>query len=167
MDKLLIELEQHLEAMKTEHEALYDMVCRKREALRASQIELVRDCCERENIHIQRIGAIEKRRQDLIGRITVMVTPDATELMRLSEIVKLASPSQRERLTLIHNELRQCVIRVRDENSVMQRATKGMLQHVQGIMQMIGQVFGDGGTYSRCGKFAQSGVGVSSFTTTG
>ena len=167
MDKLLNELEEYLQILKTEHKALYDMICRKREALRASQIALVRDCCERENIHIQKIGSIEKRRQNLIGRITDKLQPSAPQPMSLSDIAAVASQPQRDRLLEIHKDLRDLVERVRDENTIMQRATQGMLQHVQGMMQMIGQVFGDAGTYGRTGQVVQSSASVSSFSTTG
>ncbi len=167
MDKLLVELEELIRRLRDEHVQLLGLIRRKTQALRLAKPEVVGDCCERENQAIQRIGALEKRRQALVGQITSVLNPGAAAPMRLSEIAAKASPTRADRLKVLHAELRQLIEQVRCEGAIAQRATQGLLQHVQGVMQNLRQRFAGGNIYGRRGVASGPSEMVSSFSMTG
>ncbi len=167
MDKVLAELEELMRRLREEHEQLLDLIRRKTEALRMATPALVADCCERENESIQRIGALEKRRQVLVGQITSLIDPKATQPMRMAEIVKHAAPKRADRLKVIHAELRSLVDQVRHDSAIARIATQGLLQHMQGIMQNMKQLFAGGNTYGKRGVMAGPNAMMSSFSMTG
>jgi hypothetical protein len=167
MDKMLSQLEQHLRELLREHEQLLTLIERKEQALRHAQPDLVSDCCRRENQHVQRIGAIEKRRQVLVGQITRQIDPAGSQPFNLRQIAEHASPAQRDRLMVLHAELRQLMVTIKQRNDVARRATEGLLHHVQGVMHAVGQAFASVGVYGRKGVNMGAPAVVSSFTITG
>ena len=167
MDKQLRQLEQHLRDLLEEHEAMLRLIQRKREAVRQARPAVVEDCTERENQHVQRIGQIEKARQELVAQITTALDAQATEPMRLGQIVERLDEPQRGRLLALQAKLRDCMEQVRRESRVVADAMTGLLQHVQGLVQMVAQTVGGGGVYSSRGRVDAAYAGVSSFSTTG
>lgn len=145
------ELEGLLMQLRREHEQMLALIERKREALRASAPAVVAEVCEKENRHIQAIGALEKRRQVLVGQLTRQINPQATQPARLAELAAAAPAPQGKRLTGLHAVLRDLVAKVQRENQVNRRATEGLLRHMRGVMESVGQVLSQAGTYGRRG----------------
>lgn len=168
MDKLLAELEELIRRLRDEHRVLLAMVQRKIAALRMASPALVTDCCARENEMVQRIAALEKRRQAVVGQITGLVSPNAAEPLRLMEIAQHAPADRADRLKVLHAELRGLVEQVRNDTAVARQATQGLIQHMQGMMQNLRQLFAGANTYGRRGALqAGPSTMASSFSMTG
>ena len=166
MDKWLDQLEQCLSSMTVQHEQLLSLVRRKQEAMRMAQPQLVIDCCERENEHVQTITRIEKRRQAVIGQITAELTPGARLPMTLSQIADAIAEPRRGRLLVMQMRLRQLMQQIQHDNAVCRRATEGLMRHVTGVMQKVTAVVGAANTYGRRGVANASPATVSSFSLT-
>lgn len=167
MDKWFDELEAHMTQLTEEHEQLLGLVRRKREAMRSAHPALVTDCCERENQHVQRIAHIEKRRQDLVGRITDQIAPGVDRPMRLTDLIHHTAQPRRDRLTAMHRKLRQTMRDIQRENDIARRATEGLLRHVRGVIQQVTHALDGGKTYGRRGIEHGPPLIASSFTATG
>jgi len=166
MDRDLLELENHLKQMLAEHQRLLELVRRKRQAMASASVGLVSDCCQRENECVQRIGRLEKSRQELVARITTHCDADAREPMTLGQIADRAGEPARGRLRVLHASLRELMGVVRSENRVAQAAADGLLQHVRGVIQSVRQAMSASGTYGRQGITPPVATAASSFTTT-
>jgi hypothetical protein len=167
LDRQLQQLEQQLRDLLSEHDALLALIRRKREALRQAKPSVVSACCQSENGHVQKIGEIEKARQQLAAIITRQIDPDATCPMALREIAEQVDEPQRGRLLVLHQQLKERMEQVRRESAVTRRAMEGLLNHVQGIVQSLTQYVGGGGTYGRRGVVTCAPAGASSFSLTG
>lgn len=167
MDKFLAELEGYLTQLCDAHQQFLVLIERKKQALRSAKVKIIQECCQEENLLIQKISAIEKRRLHVVGRITGFLTPDAKVPLSLTDIATSLSEPEKDRLILQQQRLIGLVENVKLENSIVQSATQALLGHVQGVIQMIGQAFDSVGTYGNKGKVVSSGVMASSFSTTG
>lgn len=167
MDKWLDELEACMEQLAGEHEHLLGLIRRKREAMRSARPALVADCCERENHHVQRIAHAEKRRQDVVGRLTGEIAPGGAEPMRLADLADHAGEPRRGRLLELHRKLRQTIGDIQRENDIARRATEGLLRHVRGVIQQVTEQMDGGITYGRRGIEGGPPLTACSFTATG
>ena len=167
MDELLNQLENLLTSLLQEHERLLELIKQGQRALAEADPQRVADLCRQQNVHVQQIGQLEKERQQLVGQVTQLTAPTAAEPLTLRRIAAQAAPEQRGRLVELHEQLRRTIETVRHENGVARRATEGLLNHVQGLMQAVVQAVAGAGLYSRGGAVAGSPVVVSSFAATG
>ncbi len=145
------ELEDLLTRLRREHEQLLTLIERKRQALRASAPAVVAEVCQSENRHIQAIGALEKRRQVVVGQLTQRTIPGAKQPARLSDLAAAAPASQGKRLMGLHAVLRDLVMKVQRENRINRQATEGLVRHIRGVMESVGQALSQAGTYGRRG----------------
>lgn len=166
MDDLILQLDANLRAMLEEHTRLLSLIERKHQAMRSGRPAAITDCCVAENVHVQAIGELEKRRQGLMAELTRRLSPNSAEPLRLTEAAERIAEPARGRLLVLHAQLRQAVQQVRERNAVAQRATEALLGHVHGMMQMIGQAIGQAGTYSRRGVATGPAQTSSSFQAT-
>lgn len=166
MDKHLTQFEQCLSNLTEQHEHLLTMVRRKQEAMRLAQPDLVADCCERENEHVQTIAAIEHRRQTVLGEITQAIAPQADKPLTLAQIADHVGEPHRGRLLVMQGRLRELIHTIQNENAVSRRAAEGLLKHVTGVMQKVNAVVGAANTYGRRGVASAAPATVSSFSLT-
>ncbi len=166
MDKQLDNLERQLRELLEAHETMLTLLRRKREAVRHAAPAVVSECTERENECVKRIGAIESSRQQGVAELTRMFEPGATEPLRLAELAERLPEPRRGRLLVLHQQLKGVMEQVRREAAVTRRAMDGLLSHVQGMVQMVVQTVGGGGTYGRRGRVTPAAAVVSSFSTT-
>jgi hypothetical protein len=168
-ERWLDELERCLHRLSEEHEGLLDLIRRKQRAMQMGQPQLVTDCCERENAHVQRIGGLEGHRQKAVGELTALLGEDARsdQPLTLRAIAERIEEPRRGRLLVLHQRLRQTMEQVQRENRVARGATEGLLHHVRGVIQQVTQAVGGAGTYSRQGPVEAPPDTASSFTVTG
>ena len=154
MDKQRInQMEQCLRDLLAEHDALLMLLKRKHEAVRQAKPGVVEDCTLRENAHVQRIGRIEKDRQQLLA---AMSPAGLGRFLKLSEIAALAEEPQRSHLLVLASQLRLRMMEIREIGQVTKQTMESLLKHMQGMVQMIVQTVGGGGTYSRRGRVTQA-----------
>ena len=160
------QLENHLRDLLDEHESMLTLIKRKRDGLKRAQPQVVNDCTNRENRHVQRIGEIEKQRQRVVAALTQVIVPQAPQPLSLGQIAEHASEPTRGRLLVLQKRLHETMQAIQRESSITRRAMEGLLNHVQGIVQSIVQNVGGGGTYCRRGQVSAAGARVSSFNAT-
>ena len=161
------ELEGLLIRLRKEHEQLLVLIERKRQALAAAAPMVVAELCQRENSHVQTIGTLEKRRQVIVGQLTRQVHPAATRPATLRELAAAAPAGQARRLLGLQAVLRDLVMKVQRENRINRQATEGLLGHVRGVMDAVGQVLSQTKTYGRRGVPQGPAALASSFSITG
>jgi len=166
VDKQLDKLETHLRDLLSEHESMLALVRRKHEAVRQALPAVVTECTERENEAVKRIGQIETERQNVVGELTQMLEPNAAEPLRLAELAERVDEPRRGRLLVMHRNLMETMQELRREAAVTRSAMEGLLGHVQGMVQMLVQTVGGGGTYGSRGRVNPAAAVVSSFSTT-
>ena len=137
-EQLVESLEQSLVRMVLLHEQLLDLLGRKREALRHGQERLVVELGMLENEKLREITQLEKRRAELVGRLTLEVLPGAAEPMRLGELAERMAEPERGRLLVLRQQLLQRMQQVREASGTIRRATEMLMKHVQGLVQTIG-----------------------------
>lgn len=131
-------LEQVLKQLAERHEQLLTLMVKQRELLRLADHGGVSECSRQENVLVQAIGDLEKRRLELVAELTRAVDPSATMPMRMRDLAeKLPEPS-RGRLLVLREQLRERITRVREQSSVTRRATESLLKHMQGLVHTLG-----------------------------
>jgi FlgN protein len=145
-------LEAMLRAQLDGHGRLRACIKRKREAIRTADIDGVTTICGEENSLIQRLGELEKRRLELIGRITQHFRPSAARPMSLAEIAESAGPSLATRLTAFASQLKDLIGEVRRESSVVRSAAEALTRHMGGIVQTVNAALSRARVYGQRGR---------------
>lgn len=166
MDKQLHRLEELLRALLAEHEGMLMLIRRKQEAIRQAKPAVVQDCSRRENDHVQRIGELETERQRVVAALTAAISPQSPQPLRLGQIAERWSEPGRGRLLVLQSRLLAVMTDVKRESAIARRAMEGLLGHVQGMVQMLIQTVGGGGTYGARGRLNTASAAVSSFSAT-
>lgn len=151
MDELLDQLDDSLRRMHAEHEQLLALVQRKKQAIASAQSDLVQDCCQRENVHVQQIAELEKQRQLQVGQLTAAWEPNAAEPLRLTDIAERCEEPRRGQLLVRQQQLRELMQQIKDENAVAKQATESLLGHVKGVMRMVADAVAGSGVYGSDG----------------
>ncbi len=164
-DQLRVELINQIELILrkqfTLHEQLAQMIARKRDIIRSGQIQSITQICEEENVIVQQIAELEKRRFILVGQVTELVDPNRETPLTVSEMATLVEHEQSERLTAFAAQVREIVERVRRESSVVRNAMEQLSMHMAGLMQLVQGTLSRAKVYGRHGRLAV-GVPVSS-----
>ena len=150
MDESLDQLESILKQLSTCHESLLSLLAGKRQAMRDAQPDRVTDLCDQENRFVQKITQLETKRLELIGQLTEALDPNAQQPLHLNDLAQHLPEPRRGRLLVLRQQLRQRMVRVRDETAVLRRATESLTRHMQGVIQTVAGamagVYGQGGT---------------------
>ena len=136
------------------YKKLLSCIEQKRQAIRSADIDGIMSLCKVENTIVRRIGDIEKKRLALVGRITGQLAPDADKPLSPSEIGDLIDEPQRTELTTLAAQLRETVLTVRKESSIVKSAADALSLHMSGIMQTINSALSRVGVYERRGRIS-------------
>jgi len=131
-------LETVLKQLTDRHEQLLTLMKRQRECLRLADHHGVSECSRLENTLVQAIGELEKRRLELVGQITKSIDPSATQPMRMRDLAEALPEPARGRLLVLREQLRERITAVKEQSSVTRRATEALLNHMQGLVQTLG-----------------------------
>lgn len=131
-------LETVLKQSAERHEQLLTLMKRQRECLRQADHHGVSECSRLENTLVQAIGELEKRRLELVARLTTAVDPSATQPMRMRDLAERLPEPARGRLLVLRGQLRERISAVKEQSSVTRRATEALLNHMQGLVQTLG-----------------------------
>jgi hypothetical protein len=148
------------------HETLLGIMLRKRQALQLANHVMMTECTLQENEQVKVIAQTERERLDLVGRITLMIDPQAKAPMKLLDLAqRLPEPTQ-GKILMLRLKLRERMENVQRESSVARKASETLLRHVQGLVQMIGSACTGVSTYSQQGLHHRSATAVSTFNAT-
>jgi hypothetical protein len=166
LDKTLAHLEQVLQQQLSAHEQLLALLQRKRQALREAAHTLVVQCCELENEKIRAISELEKARLELVGRLTQMCDPAATQPLRLAQLAEHLPEPARGRLLVLRGQLAARMEAVQGQTKITQRALESLHRHMQGLMMTVGSLCSGVATYSASGLRPRAATTMSTFSTT-
>lgn len=159
-----------LEAMLREqlelHRQLHGVLQRKRAALREAKRAELDDCCRAENGFVQKISELEKKRLTLVGELTLKVSLQAREPMRLDELAGHLPEPSRGRLLVLRQQLRDLMQQVRADAHVVRRATEALARHMQGLMQSVAAAINGSGSYGATGATPAAAMKLSTFSAT-
>ena len=161
------ELEMCLKQLLFEHEQLLSLVKCKQQAISMAKPDVITNCCQRENHHVQEIGRIEIRRQKLIGKITQSLEPQAAQPLGLSELASYIPEPRRGVLVALQQKLKDLIKTVQREISITRQALEGLMGHVKAVIGQVASHMGGPGTYGRGGDIQQPTVMTSSLNITG
>jgi len=160
----LTDLTQIMNDMISVQSRLLSLNEHKRVALSRADREALAGYIHQEHEQVHLLTELEKRRLLLIGDITLILNPQAEAPLKLTELAEYLPEPMRSRLLLQRQELREKVQAVREASRVSQRATETLLQHMQGLMQAVGQVVSGVSTYGSRGAVPQTSMGMSTFS---
>jgi hypothetical protein len=152
--------EKILRAMLETHQRLLVCLERKQQAVRTANLELVNEIFGEENAILQRISEMEKRRVELIARVTGSSAPIE---VRLADFVErfAVDEAQRTRLLALGAQLRESVAEVRKQSSIIRAAAETLARHMGGIVQVVQGALSRAGVYGNRGR-VQLGAQVQS-----
>ncbi|MGB1126168.1 MAG: flagellar export chaperone FlgN [Phycisphaeraceae bacterium] len=131
-------LETVLKQLTDRHEQLLTLMKRQRECLRLADHHGVSECSRLENTLVQAIGELEKRRLELVAQLTRAIDPAAIQPMRMRDLAERLPEPSRGRLLVLREQLRERITAVKEQSSVTRRATEALLNHMQGLVQTLG-----------------------------
>lgn len=131
-------LETVLKQLADRHEQLLTLMKRQRECLRLADHHGVSECSRLENTLVQAIGDLEKRRLELVAQLTQALDPNAPQPMRMRDLAQQMPEPARGRLLVLREQLRARIAEVKEQSSVTRRATEALLNHMQGLVQTLG-----------------------------
>jgi len=136
------------------HRELLSCIGRKRQAIRVAAIDAMTATCQEEHVIVQQIGDLEKRRLEVIGRVTELVAPDAEKPLTLAEIARAAGQPHQRELEALAERLREAIGTVRRESSVVRAAAEALSRHMSGIKQTVNSALSRVGLYESRGRIA-------------
>ena len=159
IEQFVATLEGVLQRQIAVHTELLALMGSKREALASGQARRLTETLQLENQKVQAIAELEKSRLEAVATLTLLVEPNATEPMRMSDLAARLPGPAGQRIAAMRTQLRERMEEVRRQTTIARRATESLMRHVQGLIQTIGGAQ----TYAHRGRLLQRATGVSTF----
>lgn len=166
LEKSLNQLEALLRREIVAHETLLSIMFRKRQAMQAASHEKMSQCTLEESAQVKLIADSEKQRLELVAHITLLLDPVAPAPMKMHDMAHRLPEPMRGRLLVLRMELRKRMEKVQQEAQVAKRACDALVNHVHGIIQMIGANCTGVSTYGQQGQPHKRATAVSTFNMT-
>ena len=170
MDRQLESLASSLESVLRElvrvHEELIGLMKRKRLATRQGQSMVMVELCQLENEKVQLVSELEKKRLKFVGKMTLLVAPDAPEPLRMRELVDRLPEPLRGQLLVLRQQLMDRLREAHQQASVARRSAESLVRHVEGLVQTISAMSSGVCTYGERGSPPQQARVVSTFNMT-
>jgi hypothetical protein len=166
LEQAVAALELIVQQLVALHGELIDLLHRKRQALREGRSGAIGELCALENEKIQAISELEKRRLELVARITLLIDDQAAQPMRMGELAERLPEPVRGRLLILRQQLRDRLLDVQQRAAVARRATESLMKHLHGVVQTIGALSTGVSTYSSRGARPPRAIAVSTFSMT-
>jgi len=160
-----IELLRHLLTKQIElHDQMLDCVNRKREAVRQADVDGLTKTCEREQVIVQRLLDLEQRREPLVRHLAGLlgVEPADGQSLTSSALAEHLDEPNRGMLQALAAQLREKVLQVRKDHSIVRHAAEALSRHMAGIMQNVQSVMNQSKVYERRGRMAAATPAASS-----
>lgn len=147
-------MEKLMRGLIDEHARLLQCLERKREAVRQARLSDVNAHCDEEHRIIQRMNDFERHRRDLVRRIGNALQVPRNEDVTISRIAGAVPDPLRTRLEAGSAQLRDAVLEVRKQSSVVRAAAEALARHMSGVMQSVHSALSRAGVYGRRGHLA-------------
>jgi hypothetical protein len=151
---MFVALEHVLRAQLDGHQRILTCIKRKREAIRQADIAEVDRICADENTILKRVSEFEKHRLELVGRSTLAISPRASVPLTISEISSAAPEPLRTTLAVLGAQLREALMDVKRESSIVRAAAEALSRHMSGIVQTVHSALSRAGVYGARGSMS-------------
>jgi len=138
------------------HDQMLECVNRKREAIRAADVDALTKTCEREQVIVQRLLDLEQRREPLVKHLAGLLgmEQDDEESLTSSALAERLEEPSRGMVQALTAQLREKVLQLRNEHSIVRHAAEALSRHMSGIMQNVQSVMNQTRVYERRGRMA-------------
>lgn len=138
MASLIEELTQTLEQESAVYEEMIPLAEKKTQIIVANDLQALQSITEQEQIAIDRIGALERKRQEVIVNIGTVLNrnPSSLNFRTLIDILK-GQPAEQKKLRELHDRLRKTVERLSDINKKNKVLIEQSLEMIEFNMNFI------------------------------
>lgn len=137
-------LDEVLARLEDEHGVLLGLAQEHREALTHADVQALQRITMRTSETLMRIAKIEQERQAMIAK-------RGEPIDTLDELLNRFGDDDRSRINERRTRLRELIMRVRDEQEAVKRASEQLAMHMKGLMKQVSASLSHAGTYSRGG----------------
>ncbi|NNF43295.1 MAG: hypothetical protein HKO59_04755 [Phycisphaerales bacterium] len=143
-----------LERQAERHEALLELVRRKREAIRTARIDDIVALCAEEQRQVVALNTLEEQRLDIVERMLPPEQAGAAPVVRLADVLSGVDPVHAAELQRRAESLRLSMEQLKGESSVVNAAAQTLARHLAGLMQTVQTALSQVGVYERRGRIA-------------
>lgn len=133
-----------LAQLEDEHGVLLGLAHEHREALTHADVQALQRITMKTSETLMRIAKIEQQRQSMIARRDHPIDT-------LDELLNRFGEDDRTRINERRTRLKELIMRVRDEQEAVKRASEQLAMHMKGLMKQVSASLSHSGTYSRAG----------------
>lgn len=124
------------------------------DAIRAAAPQQLASCIGEENLVVQRVAELEKKRIRIVGDVAQRLgSPDRAQT-RVSWIAEKLGGAAGERLAHLAGELRDLIARVMKKNETIKAAAEMLASHIDGLIKAVAASLNHARTYGRKGIVA-------------
>jgi hypothetical protein len=152
--RTLDELEKLLAAQHEVYRALLHAVERKREAIRTAAVETVIEISGKEEVIVGRLEAMDGQRRQLLARVSAEMGERTGESLTVRQIAERLDEPTRTRLLALAAQLRETILALRRESSVVRTGAEALGRHMGGIIQSMQTAISKAAVYGRRGRIA-------------
>ncbi len=134
-----------LAQLEDEHGVLLGLAHEHREALTHADVQALQRITMKTSETLMRIAKIEQQRQSMIARRDQPIDT-------LDELLNRFGDDDRTRINERRTRLKELIMRVRDEQEAVKRASEQLAMHMKGLMKQVSASLSHSGTYSRAGS---------------
>lgn len=150
-DLMVHELERVLREIRSQYEALHQLALEHRDAIRRADPVAIGECVEKQNLRVQRIADLEKRRLTVVGELAARLGCETKNQTPVGRLAQLLPPAAAERVTTIAQSLREVMEGVSRLNESTRRAAEALSAHMEGLMRVVAARLSHAQTYSSRG----------------
>jgi hypothetical protein len=144
----LLELEQILRTMVSEHRKLLAHLDAQQAALRGFRLEQIEEITALQEANRLRIATLETRRRTLCEQIGRLMRMDKEP--SLSNLIELF-PQRSSQLTALRDELREVVSQVQSRSTISGRVAGAVLGHLNTVVRLLAGAVEQAGVYTKHG----------------
>lgn len=137
------------------HRELLELVREHRRALASVDGPAIARTLEAQSLLRARLGDLDRRRVQIIRQLTA-TRPGLGVNSALADVAALLPEREAAEVLTVSRELRDVLEAIRRESSIVDRAGRALLSHVDGIMQGISRSLDRVRTYAPTGRLAPS-----------
>jgi hypothetical protein len=150
-DPLVEELELLMRDLLIRYERLRTLGVDRLEAIRRCDGSRLSAVIGQENLLVQEIAEIEKRRIGVVGRFAERVGSPAKSQTTMSWLAERVGEPVRGRLLGLARTLRETIGAVKHENQIARATAEALAQHMGGLMRTVAAHLNHAKTYGRAG----------------
>jgi len=151
------ELESLLCDLLVEHEQLLTLARAQKTAMAAADSNGLSQCVHQQNIIVQRVAELEKRRLGLVARLSDQFPPTALmnvhrpDKPTLTWLAESFPAAVRDRVLRVAERLRDLLARIHREHLALREAAATLSTHMEAVIRQVTGRLSHAGTYGRRG----------------